>query len=32
MAVRSLHGLPLTHPMTTGVAQAITGGVLARPD
>ncbi len=32
MAVRSLHGLPLTYPMTTGVAQAITGGVLARPD
>ncbi len=32
MAVRSQRGLPLTYPMTTGVAQAMTGGVLARPD
>ena len=30
LAVRSLKGLPLTFPGTTGVAQAMTGGVLAR--
>ena len=32
LAVRSLHGLPLTYPMTTGVARAMTGGVLVRPN
>jgi anhydro-N-acetylmuramic acid kinase len=31
LAVRSLKGLPLTFPTTTGVAQPMTGGVLARP-
>jgi len=31
LAVRSLKGLPLTYPSTTGVAQPMTGGVLARP-
>jgi len=31
LAVRSLKGLPLTFPGTTGVAHAITGGVLAKP-
>ena len=30
LAVRSLHGLPLTFPGTTGVAEPVTGGVLAR--
>jgi anhydro-N-acetylmuramic acid kinase len=30
MAVRSLKGLPITFPGTTGVAQPLTGGVLAR--
>lgn len=30
LAVRSLEGLPLTFPTTTGVAQALPGGVLAR--
>ncbi|GJD49825.1 Anhydro-N-acetylmuramic acid kinase [Methylobacterium crusticola] len=32
LAVRSLRGLPLTFPSTTGVREAITGGVLARPE
>ncbi|TGE01355.1 anhydro-N-acetylmuramic acid kinase [Methylobacterium nonmethylotrophicum] len=32
LAVRSLEGLPITFPSTTGVSQAITGGVLARPE
>lgn len=30
LAVRSLAGLPLTFPGTTGVAEPVTGGVLAR--
>lgn len=30
LAVRSLYGLPLTFPGTTGVREAVTGGVLAR--
>lgn len=31
LAIRSLNGLPLTYPGTTGVREAVTGGVLARP-
>ena len=31
MAVRSLRGLPLTFPTTTGAPNALTGGVLAQP-
>nr|WP_281436275.1 anhydro-N-acetylmuramic acid kinase [Ciceribacter sp. L1K22] len=31
LSVRSLAGLPLTFPGTTGVARPMTGGVLARP-
>ncbi|MBX9709834.1 MAG: anhydro-N-acetylmuramic acid kinase [Xanthobacteraceae bacterium] len=31
LAVRSLKGLPLTFPGTTGVKSPLTGGVLARP-
>jgi len=31
LAVRSLKGLPLTYPGTTGVSAPLTGGVLARP-
>jgi anhydro-N-acetylmuramic acid kinase len=31
LAVRSLKGLPLTFPETTGVREAVSGGVLARP-
>jgi anhydro-N-acetylmuramic acid kinase len=31
MAVRSLRGLPITFPGTTGVPQPTTGGVLAQP-
>jgi anhydro-N-acetylmuramic acid kinase len=31
LAVRSLRGLPLTYPGTTGVRQAMSGGVLAKP-
>ena len=31
LAVRSLKGLPITFPSTTGVREAMTGGVLARP-
>ncbi len=31
LAVRSLKGLPLTYPTTTGCRQPISGGVLARP-
>jgi anhydro-N-acetylmuramic acid kinase len=31
LAVRSLKGLALTFPETTGVSQPITGGVLAKP-
>ncbi len=30
LAVRSLKGLPITFPGTTGVAAPLTGGVLAR--
>lgn len=32
LAVRSLRGLPLTYPTTTGVRGAMTGGVLVRPE
>lgn len=32
LAVRTLKGLPLTFPTTTGCAQPVTGGVLVRPD
>ena len=28
LAVRSLYGLPLTFPGTTGVREAVTGGIL----
>ena len=31
LAVRSLRGLPLTFPTTTGCREPVTGGVLARP-
>jgi anhydro-N-acetylmuramic acid kinase len=31
LAVRSLRGLPLTYPGTTGAPRPMTGGVLARP-
>jgi anhydro-N-acetylmuramic acid kinase len=31
LAVRSLRGLPLSYPSTTGVPQPMTGGVIARP-
>ena len=31
LAVRSLQGLPLTYPTTTGVPEPMTGGVLVRP-
>lgn len=31
LAVRSLRGLPLTFPTTTGCRQPVSGGVLARP-
>jgi anhydro-N-acetylmuramic acid kinase len=31
LAVRSLKGLPLTFPTTTGAPRAMTGGVLVRP-
>ena len=31
LAVRSLRGLPLTFPGTTGVKEPLTGGVLVRP-
>lgn len=32
LAVRSLKGLPITFPSTTGVRDSISGGSLARPD
>ncbi|GLK81092.1 anhydro-N-acetylmuramic acid kinase [Methylopila turkensis] len=32
LAVRSLRGLPLTYPGTTGAPRPLTGGLLARPD
>ncbi len=31
LAVRSLEGLPLTYPGTTGVSQPVSGGILAEP-
>lgn len=31
LAVRSLRGLPITYPTTTGVSAPMTGGVLAEP-
>ena len=31
LAVRSLKGLPLSFPGTTGVGEPVTGGILARP-
>ncbi len=31
LAVRSLAGLPLTYPSTTGCRNAVTGGILAEP-
>jgi len=31
LAVRSLHGLPISFPATTGVPRPLTGGVLVRP-
>jgi anhydro-N-acetylmuramic acid kinase len=31
LAVRSLRGLPLTYPETTGVREPVSGGVIARP-
>ncbi|MGH8259339.1 MAG: anhydro-N-acetylmuramic acid kinase, partial [Steroidobacteraceae bacterium] len=31
LAVRTLRGLPITFPLTTGVAAPLTGGRLARP-
>jgi anhydro-N-acetylmuramic acid kinase len=30
LAVRTLNGLPITFPATTGVEQPLTGGILAR--
>ncbi len=32
LAVRTLKGLPLTFPTTTGVSRAIPGGVVATPE
>ena len=32
LAARSLRGLPLTYPGTTGVAAPLTGGTLWRPE
>jgi anhydro-N-acetylmuramic acid kinase len=32
LAVRSLHGLPLSYPGTTGVPQPTQGGVIAKPE
>ncbi len=31
LAVRSIKGLPLTFPQTTGVMEPVTGGILAQP-
>lgn len=31
LAVRSLKGLPITYPKTTGVKSPVTGGILAKP-
>lgn len=32
LAYRCLHGLPITYPGTTGVAEPMSGGILTRPD
>jgi anhydro-N-acetylmuramic acid kinase len=32
LAYRCLHGLPITYPGTTGVAEPMSGGVLTRPN
>lgn len=32
LAYRCLHGLPITYPGTTGVAEPMSGGVLTQPD
>jgi anhydro-N-acetylmuramic acid kinase len=32
LAVRTLKGLPLTFPTTTGVPRAMTGGIVAKPE
>jgi anhydro-N-acetylmuramic acid kinase len=31
LAVRTLNGMPITFPQTTGVKQPMPGGVIARP-
>ncbi|HEY5166474.1 MAG TPA: anhydro-N-acetylmuramic acid kinase, partial [Pseudolabrys sp.] len=31
LAVRTLNGMPITFPATTGVAKPMPGGVIARP-
>ena len=31
LAVRTLNGLPITFPTTTGVARPLPGGLVARP-
>jgi anhydro-N-acetylmuramic acid kinase len=31
LAVRTLAGLPITFPSTTGVSRPMTGGIMARP-
>jgi anhydro-N-acetylmuramic acid kinase len=31
LAVRTLRGLPITFPTTTGVARPMTGGIIAKP-
>ena len=31
LAVRTQAGLPITYPLTTGVKQPMTGGVIAKP-
>ena len=31
LAVRTLNAMPITFPLTTGVMQPMTGGVIARP-
>jgi anhydro-N-acetylmuramic acid kinase len=30
LAVRTLRGLPITYPSTTGIAQPMAGGIVAR--
>ncbi len=32
LAYRCLHGLPITYPGTTGVAEPMSGGILTRPE